>query len=319
MNQFEIKSCDDGKRIDRMLKEVFPKLSVNSLYKCFRKKDVKVNGERVKENYLVKKNDLIQVYLLDDILFGLNDVDYKRKYFSIVYEDNNLIVVNKKQGVSVHPDKIDEDNTLIDVVKKYLLNKGEDISQVALCHRIDRNTGGLILIAKNSITRDLLINLMKEGKIKKLYRCIVSGKVENKENTIKAYMLKDRNNSRVIIKNNKEGNSFEIITKYKVVRYFKDNHDNLFTEIEVQLVTGRTHQIRAHLSHIGYPIIGDSKYGLNTINRRLGLKKQFLWAYKLIIDYDSQSLLKELGSKNFEIDIYKEYDIIEKKLSPLKK
>jgi 23S rRNA pseudouridine955/2504/2580 synthase len=293
-----------GKRIDKAIRELFPSMPVGAMYKAFRNKDVKVNGIRIKEEYILSAGDKLDLYIIDGILDGIpQNSDHEQvKDFSVVYEDSNILIVNKAQGLPVHPDKEQSADTLIDTIKTYLSEKGEynpsnpSDFPPSLCHRIDRNTGGLVVIAKNSKSFEILLDKIKNREIKKYYQCLVVGKMEKASAELKAYLFKDKKNSRVFISDNRVKYSLEIITRYKVISFNKG-----ISKLEVELVTGRTHQIRAHLAFIGHPIVGDGKYGSNAFNRSLGIKQQALWAYKLNFDFKNAGILNYLEGKTFEV------------------
>jgi len=292
-------------RIDKFLKESFPHMPSSALFKAFRKKDIKANGVRIKEDYTVNTGDKLEVYIVDEILDGVpKQVDYPlTRGFEVVYEDKNIIVVNKEQGIPVHPDREQSTNTLINFVQNYLKEKGEYFPDdphsftPALCHRLDRNTGGLVIIAKNSESLKVLLEKIKSKEIRKYYQCLVKGNMDREYQELKAYLIKDENKSRVFIYDTPSRGAVEIITRYRVLSY-----ENDISRLEVELVTGRTHQIRAHLAHIGHQIVGDGKYGTNTYNRSLGAKWQALWAYKIVFDFTSAGLLTYLKGKKFEVE-----------------
>jgi 23S rRNA pseudouridine955/2504/2580 synthase len=293
------------KKIDRVLRELFPAMPASALFKALRKKDIKANGIRIREDYIVSAGDKLDVYIVDEILDGTpqeKDITLNRG-FSAAYEDENVLIANKEQGIPVHPDREQLQDTLIDRVHEYLTRKGEyhpghpSSFVPALCHRLDRNTGGLILIAKNAHSLEILLEKIKEKEIKKFYQCLVKGRMEKMSDELKAYLEKDEYKSRVFIHDKPSRDSLEIITRYRVLSFEED-----VSRLEVELVTGRTHQIRAHLAHIGHPIIGDGKYGTNAINRAYGAKQQALWACKLVFDFrTSAGHLNYLKEKAIEV------------------
>ncbi|MCX7710031.1 MAG: RluA family pseudouridine synthase [Clostridia bacterium] len=304
MREVTIDSKAEGKKIDRVIRDLFPNMPASAMHKAFRKKDIKVNGIRVKDDHVVQDGDKVEIYIIDEILDGVPKEGEAKlnRGFTVVYEDQNLMIVNKEQGIPVHPDREQTNNTLIDYIKAYLQEKGEynpkDPSSFppSLCHRLDRNTGGLLIIAKNSPSLETLLEKIKLKEIKKFYLCKVTGKMPKKQEELKAYLEKDEKKSRVFISDKPSRNSQEIITRYRVLSY-----DNDISSLEVELITGRTHQIRAHLAHIGHPIVGDGKYGLNSVNRALKAKYQALWAYKLVFDIKNAGHLNYLRGRSFEV------------------
>ncbi|HEX3030124.1 MAG TPA: RluA family pseudouridine synthase [Clostridia bacterium] len=293
------------KRIDKAIRGYFPDMPQSALFKAFRKKDIKVNGIRVKEDQIVLAGDKVDIFIADEIIDG-KPLEYEQrlnKGFTVVFEDSNLLIVNKEQGIPVHPDRDQKTNTLIDLVRSYLTMKGEynpnDSSSFApsLCHRLDRNTGGLIIIAKNNQALKDIIERLENNEIKKFYQCLVTGKMDKDSELLKAYLIKDENKSRVFISDQKTRESLDILTRYKVLDYKND-----ISRLEVELLTGRTHQIRAHLAYTGHPIIGDGKYGTNAVNRSLGAKYQALWSYKLEFAFRSQGFLSYLKGRRFEVE-----------------
>lgn len=305
MQELTISKKQSGKKISRILIAYYPSMPENALHKAFRKKDIKVSGKRITEDYIVSEGNVVNVYISDDILNGkpLSYDSDLNPHFSVVYEDENLLVVNKKQGVPVQPDKDQSKNSLIDLVRDYIENskyqKDEDSSFVpTLCHRIDRNTGGLVIIAKNDESMKILLEKMKTREIRKFYQCLVRGKMPIKEDTLKAFLFKDEKKSMVFVGDKHSKGTVEIITNYRVMSFRND-----ISRLDVELVTGRTHQIRAHLAYIGHPIVGDGKYGDNNFNRSLNAKFQALWAYKIIFDFkEDAGILNYLNKKELEVE-----------------
>lgn len=326
----------DGKyaqeKIEKVLQDIYPDLSYGTLQKAFRKKDIKANGTRVSREYIVMPGDQLDIYIVDDLLNGVkstehpedtNMSDYEKrtggtsgnspckkrinvtKGFSVVYEDENILLVNKEPGMPVHPDKEQTERTLIDLAREYLKCKDStpltsNQFQPELCHRLDRNTGGLVIIAKNQASYDIILKKLEAREIRKFYQCLVKGKLIKKEDQLKAYLWKDARKSQVFINHQKTKGAVEIITGYKVLEY---NAAKDVSHLEVELITGRTHQIRAHMAFIGHPIIGDGKYGTNEINRAFGLKQQALWACRIKFAFKgSTALLGYLNGKEFFVN-----------------
>lgn len=265
----------DGKLISKVLYDAFPSLTKNTLYKTFRQKDIKINGVRIHEDTIVYTNDEIQIFVVDSLLYPIFKPD-------IIYEDNNILVVNKSSGIEVVGE-----NSLTNELKRFLQDRDSTLSFfIEPCHRLDRNTIGLVLLAKNEESLSILLEKFKNHEIEKHYLAKVYGipKVENQ--TLTAYLFKDHKKSMVYISDEPKKGYVKIITSYQVIeKHIKENYSIL----DVTLHTGKTHQIRAHLAHIGYPILGDGKYGNNQINKSFDCKTQQLCSYSLKFNFTTDS------------------------------
>lgn len=294
MKEFQIKKNDAGQRLDKFLTKAVKGLPMSLMYKYIRTKKIKVNRARTEQKYVLQEGDIVQLFIKDEFFDSPERDDSAlasiKPKLTVVYEDENIILVNKRPGVLVHEDDEARDNTLIMHIKAYLYQKGEYDPEneqsfaPALCNRIDRNTGGIVIGAKNAEALRVMNEKIKNDEISKFYYCAVHGKMPKKSDTLTGFLLKDSDKNQVKIFDKQVKGSKNIITKYKVVS--EKNGNSL---LEIELVTGRTHQIRAHLSYIGHPLIGDGKYGVNKDDRAKGYKYQALYAYRLRFDFNDDS------------------------------
>ena len=272
----------DNKKLSNFIFDCFPNLNKNIFFKALRKKDIRINNVRVNNDCLVHHNDEISIYIVDNLLYNNENID-------IVYEDDNILVVNKPENISVTDDK-NLNETLSSILsKKYKFIKP--------CHRIDRNTKGLVLFAKNENALNILLEKFKNKEIEKHYYCKVLGTFKEKHKKLEAYLFKDSKKSIVYISDTPKKDYQKIITEYTVL-----SKNNNITSLDVNLHTGKTHQIRAHLAHIGHPILGDGKYGDYETNKKLGIKTQELYSYSLTFRFKSQSgILEYLNGKTIKL------------------
>ena len=313
MRELKIGPNDAGQRLDKFITKTLD-IPMSLLYKSIRLKKIKVNRKRAEISTKLALGDTVQCFLSDEFFekkASTNSFESITVHLDIIYEDENILLLNKRPGVSVHEDENGSTNTLITHVQAYLYQKGEYLPESeqsfapALCNRIDRNTGGIVIAAKNAEALRVMNEKIKRREIDKFYLAAVHGVPKPESATIKGYLLKDekQNIVRVYDKNPPRA-AKEIITKYKVVA---KNSDSAL--IEVELLTGRTHQIRAHMAHVGHPLIGDGKYGVNKDDRAKGYKYQALYSYRLRFSFDESepTILDYLNGKEFKIpkkDIY---------------
>ena len=278
----------NNKKLNTFILNNFKKLNQNVLFKALRKKNIRINNVKVSENVIVHTGDEITIYIVDELLLGKPKINFK-----IIYEDNNIICFFKPEGLSV-TEAANNEYTFTSLVKEQFSKNLEP------CHRLDRNTSGLILYAKNPESLTILLEKFKDKEIEKHYLTRVYGIVKKDHEILESYLFKDSKKSIVFISNTPKKNYEKIITEYTVL---ERNLEENTTKLDVNLHTGKTHQIRAHLAHIGYPIIGDGKYGSNEINKRFSRKVQDLTSYKLVFKFKKDSgILNYLNNK--ELCIY---------------
>ena len=305
MTTITIGKNDSGQRVDKFLTKAYPNLPQSMMYKSIRKKDIKRNGKRCEISTRLNEGDVLTMYLKDEF-FETQPKEYDflkvPKTLNILYEDDNIMILDKKPGLIVHPDEHYERDSLIARIQHYLYSRGtydpeaENSFAPALINRIDRNTGGIVMAAKNAETLRIMNQKVKDRELKKLYLCVVCGTMEEKCATLEAYLTKDEAKNRVTVSRRPSQEAKKIATRYRVLA-----ERTGFSLLEVELLTGRTHQIRAHLAFIGHPLAGDGKYGRNAVNKRTGFPYQALYSYKLEFRFTSDAgILGYLNGRGYE-------------------
>lgn len=300
MKSVIVKKNDEGQRLDKFLQKKFASLPKSMMFKQIRKKNIKVNKKRCTPEQIICENDVIELYLNDDLLMEKTkhyDFLQAPKEIGIIYEDENVILLDKKQGELCHPDGKEYVNTLIASLKRYLYEKGEykpeeeNSFTPALANRIDRNTGGIVIGAKNYQSLKILNQKIKDREIDKFYLTVAHGKLPKQTDIIDGYLTKDERKNMVTVSKVQAEGSKHIRTKYTVIDRYND-----LSLVEIELLTGRTHQIRAHLASIGNPLYGDGKYG-----KEHGRFKQELYSYKLKFNFKTDAgILSYLNGREFE-------------------
>ncbi len=307
MTEITVTKNDAGQRADRFLSKAYPNLTLPLICKLMRKKRIKLNGAKAEPNVKLCEGDVFRFYLSDELLSkgGEKEIDFRNvpPELDIIFEDENILLVDKPVGVVVHEDNDNTSDTLINRIKCYLWKKGEYIPEEeqsfapALCNRIDRNTGGILIAAKNAESLRVLNQKIRDRELVKLYLCVVQGRPEKTAATLTAYLHKIEAENRVVVSDRKTPENRTIKTKYRVL-------DSIGTQslVEVDLLTGRTHQIRAHFAYIGHPLLGDGKYGSNKVNKQYGYNGQALYSYKLTFEFTTDAgCLEYLNGRDFEV------------------
>lgn len=308
MRIITINKNDAGQRLDKFLSKAVKGLPTSMMYKLIRTKKIKVNRKRTEQKYILVEGDEIQLFIKEEFFDSpekdMGALERIVPKLNILYEDENIMLLNKRPGVLVHEDSEAGENTLIMHVKAYLCQKGEydpyteQSFAPALCNRIDRNTGGIVIAAKNAEALRVMNEKIKNDELTKTYLCLVHGVPKKRSAELRGYLRKDSKNNTVEVRDNEFPGAKQIITRYRVLEAYGDS-----ALLEVDLITGRTHQIRAHMSHIGHPLVGDGKYGVNRDERAKGYKYQALYAYKLYFkSTDNESVLSYLEGKTFALD-----------------
>lgn len=307
MKSFVIGKNDAGQRLDKFITKVCPNLPQTLMYKYIRTKRIKVNSKRAEINTRLLEGDTVDAYINDEFFTPAEpkyDFLNAPAKLNIVYEDENILLVDKKQGLLVHPDENEHRDTLIGRIQHYLYDKGEydptkeNSFKPQLANRIDRNTGGIVIAAKNAQALRIICEKIKNREIDKRYLTVVHGTPKKATATLCGYLEKNESKNKVYLLKEKTDSARTIKTRYKVLQ-----SKNGLSLLEIELLTGRTHQIRVHLASIGHPLLGDGKYGKLATDKKLGFDKQALYSYKLSFYFNTDAgILNYLNGKTFTVD-----------------
>ena len=308
MREFTVTKNDAGQRLDRWLGKTLPLLPAPLAQKYIRLKRVKRNGKGAKRDDRLVEGDLLQLYINDEFFDAPAPENAFLSVFKpqldIVYEDEHILLVNKRPGLLVHPDQGEYVNTLITHIQAYLYQKKEwDPRQEhaftpALCNRIDRNTGGIVIAAKTAEALRIMNQKIKDREIEKYYLCAIHGRMDPPEGRLEGYLSKDESKNQVTVHKTPVPGGRTAVTLYKTLKV-----QNGLSLVECELITGRTHQIRAQFAAAGHPLLGDGKYGRNRDNKRYDRKFQALWSYKLVFSFTTDAgVLEPLNGKSWQVE-----------------
>ena len=315
MKEFTIGANDAGQRLDRFLAKAVPLLPASLAQKYIRIKRIKRNGARAERDTRLEAGDVLQLYINDEFFDKPREdnayLTVATPKLNIVYEDDNILLVDKRPGLAVHPhDGAEYGRTLIDHIQAYLYQKrewsprAENAFTPALCNRIDRNTGGIVIAAKTAEALRVMNQKIKDRELDKRYLAIVEGVPRQKQGSLKGYLFKDAKKNRVFVTDKAQAGAKSCQTNYRVLATRQG-----LSLVECELITGRTHQIRAQFAHAGHPLLGDGKYG--KLDKRYDRNYQALYSYQLTFCFTTDAgSLEDLNGRSFrvkEVDFVKEY------------
>ena len=315
MKELQVKANDAGQRLDRFVSKAVPLLPESLLQKYIRLKRIKLNGKGAKRDTRLQQGDTLQLYINDEFFEKPREENSYLKVgtprLTIVYEDENILLADKKPGVLCHSAGVWDYNTLIANIQAYLAQKGEwrpreeNSFAPALCNRIDRNTGGIVIAAKNAEALRILNDKIRDREIEKYYLCAVQGRPKPPEGRLENYLFKDAQKNQVFVKPKPEPGAKTAVTEYKLLR-----SKGPLSLVECRLLTGRTHQIRVQMAYAGWPLLGDGKYGRERFNKDYDEKGQALYSYKLRFDLPTDAgILNYLRGREFTVE---KVDFVEK-------
>ena len=315
MKEITVGQNDAGQRLDRFLSKAVPLLPASLAQKYIRIKRIKCNGSRAERDTRLQTGDVLQLYINDEFFDKPREenayLTVATPKLNIVYEDDNILLVDKRPGLAVHPhDGAEYGRTLIDHILAYLYQKkqwsprGENAFTPALCNRIDRNTGGIVIAAKTAEALRVMNQKIKDRELDKRYLAVVEGKPKQPKGSLKGYLFKDAKKNRVFVSDTPQTGAKSCQTNYVTIASAKG-----LSLVECELITGRTHQIRAQFAHAGHPLLGDGKYG--KLNKQYDRNYQALYSYKLTFCFTTDAgALEYLNGKSFqvrEVDFVKTY------------
>ena len=308
MKELSVGQNDAGQRLDRFVGKAVPLLPDSLLQKYIRLKRIKLNGKGAKRDTRLAVGDVLQLYINDEFFEKPREENSYLKVgtprLNIVYEDENILLLDKKPGVLCHSAGVWDYNTLIANVQAYMAQKGEwrpkeeNSFAPALCNRIDRNTGGIVIAAKNAEALRILNDKIREREIEKYYLCAVQGRPKPPAGRLENYLFKDAKKNQVFVKNRPEPGAKTAVTEYRLI-----TSKGKLSLVECRLLTGRTHQIRAQMAYAGWPLLGDGKYGSERFNKDFGEKGQALYSYRLEFAFPTDAgILNYLRGRQFRVD-----------------
>ena len=307
MRELTIGKNDAGVRLDRFVSKALPLLPPALMQKYIRIKRIKVNGARAQRDQRLAQGDVVQLYINDEFFEIPTPENAFLKLFKpkldILYEDEHILLVNKAPGMVVHGDETEHVNTLINHIQAYLYQKKEwnpfreHAFAPALCNRIDRNTGGIVIAAKTAEALRVMNQKIRDRELVKLYLCAIVGQIQPPDGTLKGYLWKDEAKKQVFVKSRPVPGARTAVTKYRTLTSGRG-----LSLLECDLITGRTHQIRAQLAAAGHPLLGDGKYGSEKLNRRYGMRRQALWSWSLEFRFTTPAgELEYLNGQRFQV------------------